>query len=155
VVLLDCIRWTRDLECYVNTFGNVSFRIFQLSFGQGRLGRWRPVHWLSPAEDEAFLEHFSKNTNLGGFEFRLEGQIGMIKISINSISLKARRLLFDSLLGKSGSLFTECDRRERLPFLGLHGLKYLQFDGETVTIPTRYKMHLFSVESLLSIDEIF
>ena len=106
------------------------------------------------AKNVTLFKHASKDANLRRFKLRLERQVRLVKVAHDAKALKALRLPFDRFLRKGGRLGSQFDGCQGLPFLGLDGLQYLEFNGQAVTIPAGYVMDLPTIEYLLTINKV-
>ena len=112
------------------------------------------MHRLPPFEEVSRFVHLPEHADLRRLVLWQERQVRIVEVANDTVTLEASALPLDGLPRELRRPLPERDGGERLTFLRFHRLQNLQFDGQAMTVPSGYVMHLLSPQHLMSIDEI-
>ena len=112
-----------------------------------------PVHGLQALVDVALLGHLAEDFDLAGLELRLQGQVGVLKVTDNAQTLELVAHNVDML---GGELFTDLAQLQLgdvLLFLAQRG-QSLQLNGQAVGIKAGHIGSLEALHVLVADDDI-
>ena len=117
----------RDMETDEDGIA-VVLTVLDLSLSQSGTAVRAPVHGLQALVDVALLGHLAKDLDLAGLELRLQGQVGVLKVTDNAQTLELVAHNVDMLGGKLFADLAQLQLGDVLLFLAQRG-QSLQLNG--------------------------
>ena len=131
----------------------VVLAVLDLCLSQSGAAVRAPVHGLQALVDVALLGHLAKNLDLAGLELRLQGQVGVLKVTDNAQTLELVAHNVDMLGGELFADLAQLQLGDVLLLLAQRG-QSLQLNGQAVGIKAGHIGSLEALHVLVADDDI-
>ena len=131
----------------------VVLAVLDLCLSQSGAAVGAPVHGLQALVDVALLGHLAKDLDLAGLELRLQGQVGVLKVTDNAQTLELVAHNVDMLGGKLFADLAQLQLGDVLLLLAQRG-QSLQLNGQAVGIKAGHIGSLEALHVLVANDDI-
>ena len=152
VLCQNAVGVLRDVETDEDRVALV-LAVLDLGLSQSGAAVGAPVHRLQALVDVALLGHLTKDLDLAGLELRLQGQVGVLKVTDNAQTLELVAHDVDVLGGELLADLAQLELGDVLLLLA-DGGQGLQLNRQAVGIKAGYIGSLEALHVLLTNDDV-